>query len=312
MQPTCLSTSRTLSQESAMSLYSASPTSSIALTTPFPSPDTALILPPIDAPSLPQAPDTNEPDDGTKRYPCLRCPRRFQRSHDLSRHVRTVHLEVKPHRCRYCGKRFSRRDSLNKHLTVELRAKARADLASAAVTDADRGEADEMEDGDGVEGWEVRSEGGPLASSSRSYDDGSGSGSHSQEPRDEAQARRGASDAAGRITRRRGRTHPGTSRRSSEASGWPLSLASRPGDLFARFRESIAASAGAVGAGQGLAGLDTVPPNGDHALASVTSQPAGQEATSQNPVTLAFSLFADSDVGQRDPCDERNRRDGSA
>lgn len=43
-----------------------------------------------------------------RNYACQECGTAFRRSHDLKRHQRSLHSDVKPFGCQRCGKRFSR------------------------------------------------------------------------------------------------------------------------------------------------------------------------------------------------------------
>ncbi|KAJ3107910.1 hypothetical protein HDU97_002842 [Phlyctochytrium planicorne] len=55
---------------------------------------------------------------------CHECGLKFQRKHDLLRHVRTRHSIEKPFECPICGMKFSRADSLKKHVENETRKRA--------------------------------------------------------------------------------------------------------------------------------------------------------------------------------------------
>ncbi|KAI8849916.1 hypothetical protein BC829DRAFT_359159, partial [Chytridium lagenaria] len=46
---------------------------------------------------------------------CHECGGKFQRKHDLLRHVRTRHTQEKPFKCPNCPLAFARSDSLKKH-----------------------------------------------------------------------------------------------------------------------------------------------------------------------------------------------------
>jgi hypothetical protein len=43
-----------------------------------------------------------------RNFLCIHCSATFRRSHDLKRHQRSLHSDVKPYGCGKCGKRFSR------------------------------------------------------------------------------------------------------------------------------------------------------------------------------------------------------------
>ncbi|KAJ3104225.1 hypothetical protein HDU96_008991 [Phlyctochytrium bullatum] len=59
-----------------------------------------------------------DPTDVSRPHGCASCGRRFRRSHDLYRHVRSIHLGHRPHRCGVCGATFSRGEALRKHMEV--------------------------------------------------------------------------------------------------------------------------------------------------------------------------------------------------
>ncbi|EIN11535.1 hypothetical protein PUNSTDRAFT_131698 [Punctularia strigosozonata HHB-11173 SS5] len=63
--------------------------------------------------SPPQSPGGPAP-----RYTCPRCPKTFSRSHDVQRHIDTVHSAASgaTNPCPHCGKPFSRPDSLKRHV----------------------------------------------------------------------------------------------------------------------------------------------------------------------------------------------------
>lgn len=74
-----------------------------------------------------QSPPASSPATNTvatqppeRKYICSQpsCGMAFQRSHDLSRHVRS-HSGDRPHRCETCEKRFSRRDALKRHVMTK-------------------------------------------------------------------------------------------------------------------------------------------------------------------------------------------------
>ncbi|KAJ3091833.1 hypothetical protein HDU96_002930, partial [Phlyctochytrium bullatum] len=56
-------------------------------------------------------PSMDTPTDPLKPIACPRCPTRFQRLHDMYRHLRTVHAEKRPFTCDLCGMSFARKDS---------------------------------------------------------------------------------------------------------------------------------------------------------------------------------------------------------
>lgn len=55
-------------------------------------------------------------DNAAKQFPCPVCGKLFSVRPSVSRHIRIVHLELKPHECNICGKSFSSRYNLNVHL----------------------------------------------------------------------------------------------------------------------------------------------------------------------------------------------------
>lgn len=54
-------------------------------------------------------------------YPCLECDKQFKRLEHLKRHIRLVHLNIRPFHCTYCDKKFSRLDNLAQHLKTHYR-----------------------------------------------------------------------------------------------------------------------------------------------------------------------------------------------
>lgn len=57
-------------------------------------------------------------------YPCRECAKVFKRLEHLKRHVRLVHLDIRPFHCNYCEKKFSRLDNLAQHTKTHLRTDA--------------------------------------------------------------------------------------------------------------------------------------------------------------------------------------------
>jgi Zinc finger, C2H2 type/C2H2-type zinc finger len=55
----------------------------------------------------------------SRQFPCTLCPASFVRKHDLSRHVRSIHTETKPHVCPNCSMSFARSDGLKRHMDTE-------------------------------------------------------------------------------------------------------------------------------------------------------------------------------------------------
>lgn len=51
-----------------------------------------------------------------KAHPCTECSRRFDRKHDLGRHLMTVHRKERTHTCQRCAKTFTRSDALLRHM----------------------------------------------------------------------------------------------------------------------------------------------------------------------------------------------------
>ncbi|CCD23228.1 Com2p NDAI_0B01930 [Naumovozyma dairenensis CBS 421] len=54
--------------------------------------------------------------DASKQFGCEYCERRFKRQEHLKRHVRSLHIGVKPYTCHICQKNFSRSDNLSQHI----------------------------------------------------------------------------------------------------------------------------------------------------------------------------------------------------
>ncbi|CCE62746.1 hypothetical protein TPHA_0D01050 [Tetrapisispora phaffii CBS 4417] len=54
--------------------------------------------------------------DSSKQFGCDYCERRFKRQEHLKRHVRSLHMCVKPYACHICDKKFSRSDNLSQHI----------------------------------------------------------------------------------------------------------------------------------------------------------------------------------------------------
>ncbi|CCF57291.1 hypothetical protein KAFR_0C02980 [Kazachstania africana CBS 2517] len=54
-------------------------------------------------------------DDGTKKFACQYCHRRFRRQEHMKRHIRSLHIAEKPYSCQICSKAFSRNDNLKQH-----------------------------------------------------------------------------------------------------------------------------------------------------------------------------------------------------
>ncbi|KAJ3102100.1 hypothetical protein HDU96_009766 [Phlyctochytrium bullatum] len=63
---------------------------------------------------------------------CAECGQRFQRRHDLVRHVRAKHSTERPFRCHCCSAGFSRTDSLKKHLEYEAKKKRKSEARERA------------------------------------------------------------------------------------------------------------------------------------------------------------------------------------
>jgi len=57
-------------------------------------------------------------DDGERRtHVCTECPARFDRKGNLQRHIRLVHLRLRPFACDTCGKTFQLKQHLQFHVT---------------------------------------------------------------------------------------------------------------------------------------------------------------------------------------------------
>lgn len=70
----------------------------------------------------PTSPSLANPEDIV--YPCRECAKVFKRLEHLKRHVRLVHLDIRPFHCSYCEKKFSRLDNLAQHTKTHLRTDA--------------------------------------------------------------------------------------------------------------------------------------------------------------------------------------------
>lgn len=55
-----------------------------------------------------------------KSFVCSNCEKGFSSTHHLTRHQRTVHMNVKPFNCPKCGKKFKRRDHVLQHLNKKI------------------------------------------------------------------------------------------------------------------------------------------------------------------------------------------------
>ena len=59
---------------------------------------------------------SNDPD---KLFSCEICSSTFKRSHDLKRHLRSLHTNARPFQCFTCPKFFARMDALKRHISRE-------------------------------------------------------------------------------------------------------------------------------------------------------------------------------------------------
>ncbi|KAJ3057518.1 hypothetical protein HK097_004040 [Rhizophlyctis rosea] len=61
---------------------------------------------------------------GERPFICPHCTSTeisFARKHDLRRHVKSLHSEMRPHKCTHCSLSFSRSDALKRHLAIEAK-----------------------------------------------------------------------------------------------------------------------------------------------------------------------------------------------
>ncbi|KAJ3039759.1 hypothetical protein HDV00_011886 [Rhizophlyctis rosea] len=61
---------------------------------------------------------------GERPFVCPHCTQTevsFARKHDLRRHIKSLHSEMRPHRCTHCNLSFSRSDALKRHLAIEAK-----------------------------------------------------------------------------------------------------------------------------------------------------------------------------------------------
>lgn len=54
-------------------------------------------------------------DMQSKKFKCVTCQKMFRDKHGLTRHVKTVHLKLRPYHCQYCVKTFKEKSELNRH-----------------------------------------------------------------------------------------------------------------------------------------------------------------------------------------------------
>ncbi|KAJ3193687.1 hypothetical protein HDU67_005016 [Dinochytrium kinnereticum] len=87
---------------------------------------------------------------GSRDFVCKRCGRTFARGHDLQRHMKTAHSEVRLYRCEVCLVACKRKDSLRKHLAMNCRGKEGMDESvsgsGSGEGEEDEGEAEEDEE----------------------------------------------------------------------------------------------------------------------------------------------------------------------
>ena len=61
--------------------------------------------------------------DSTKTsrpFKCQHCSTSFSRTHDLRRHIKSLHTGQRPHTCPHCHLAFARSDALRRHLKLVL------------------------------------------------------------------------------------------------------------------------------------------------------------------------------------------------
>jgi uncharacterized Zn-finger protein len=54
-----------------------------------------------------------------KAFRCDTCDATFDRKHNLTRHIRTIHTHYRPHVCRFCPAAFARTDALKRHMSYK-------------------------------------------------------------------------------------------------------------------------------------------------------------------------------------------------
>ena len=64
--------------------------------------------------------DDDENEDG-KPFPCPECLKQCKRLVHLKRHIRSVHLNIRPFHCKYCEKKFSRSDNVAQNLKTHYK-----------------------------------------------------------------------------------------------------------------------------------------------------------------------------------------------
>lgn len=72
------------------------------------------------------------------KFLCTLCPRKFQRSHHLTSHMKSVHSDMKPHQCSICGAEFKRRDNLTQHQVRKHRIKRESETTRARESETTR------------------------------------------------------------------------------------------------------------------------------------------------------------------------------
>ena len=72
--------------------------------------------------SLPVTEESETALGGMKKHICPYCQKRYSRSYDRNRHVKTVHFGERPHQCPHCNRAFGRSSHLNSHIKTQHQA----------------------------------------------------------------------------------------------------------------------------------------------------------------------------------------------